>query len=119
MSSPKPEIYIFAGPNGAGKSSYLAKQVPFGTVIFDPDKIAQKLAEEKGLSPKEVQEAVYNDNTINFDAMRKLTRLMKDALKDGQSFATETALNHSKTYKDLIEKAHENGYKVHLWYLKN
>jgi predicted ABC-type ATPase len=117
MSSQKPEIYIFAGPNGSGKSSYLSKQVPFGTIILDPDKIARQLAEARGLSPEEVQEAVYNDNSIKLRAMRELTRLMKDALEDGQSFATETALNNSRTYKDLIMKAHDNGYKVHLWYV--
>jgi predicted ABC-type ATPase len=110
-------MYLFAGPNGSGKSSYLSKQLPKGTIIYDPDKIARDVAIEKGFSPNEVQRAVYNSEIIKLGAMRKLEAEIRNALNRGISFATETVLNKSKAYKNFLENAREKGYKIHLWYV--
>lgn len=115
MTLNRRELFIFAGPNGSGKSSFLSAQLPGGIIFLNPDIVSRNMAESKGLSPEEVQRTVYQGGH-SLAALKRVRQIMGSYLRQGISFAIETALNN-ESYKNVMRQAQGNGYRVHLWFV--
>ena len=93
-------LYIVAGCNGAGKSTafrnLLSKQLDNPTFV-NADDIARELCPE-------------NVESVAFAAGRIMLTQVDELLKEDESFCIET------TYVNLIDNAHNNGFKVALFY---
>ena len=103
MMSKLPKLYIIAGCNGAGKTTASFTILPevLGCKEFiNADEIA------KGLSP-------FQPESVAVQAGRIMLARMDELLQKGETFAFETTLA-TKSYKQKIEWAQANGYKVTL-----
>lgn len=101
--SNKKQLYIIAGCNGAGKTTASFTILPevLGCKEFiNADEIA------KGLSP-------FQPESVAMQAGRIMLARMDELLQKGETFAFETTLA-TKSYKQKIEWAQANGYKVTL-----
>ena len=99
-------LYIIAGPNGAGKTtaSYTILPEMFEIKEFvNADEIA------KGISP-------FNPDEVAFTAGRVMLNRIDELLNANISCAFETTLS-TRSYKGLVNKAQEKGYKVILLFL--
>lgn len=99
------QLYIIAGCNGAGKTtaSYTVLPEILGCQEFvNADEIA------RGLSP-------FNPETVMVQAGRLLVKRVDELLAQGATFAIETTLS-PRTYRTLIIKAQEMGYRCSLLY---
>ena len=98
-------LYIISGPNGAGKTtasySVLPKILQCKEFV-NADEIA------RGLSP-------FNPESVAIEAGRLMLSRIKELLSRNESFSIETTLA-TRSYFRLIEKAHQQGYKVTLLY---
>lgn len=102
----KPNLYIIAGCNGAGKTTASFTILPemLGCTNFvNADEIA------RGLSP-------LNPEAVAIQAGRLMLRRIEDLLNAGEDFAIETTLA-TRSYTNLISRAHKIGYKVYLLFL--
>ena len=104
------QLYIIAGCNGAGKTTASFTILPevLGCKEFiNADEIA------KGLSP-------FQPESVAMQAGRIMLARMDELLQKGETFAFETTLA-TKSYKQKIEWAQANGYKVTLlfFWLRN
>ena len=115
MVSKQPELFIFAGPNGSGKSSFLSGLIPNDVDFINPDEISLEIAISKGLAPDEAQNAVYQTGH-SITALRMVRKIMLEKLKQGVSFAIETALNNIG-YKNIIKEALKKEYRINLWFV--
>ena len=98
-----PNLYIIAGPNGAGKTtaSYTLLPEMLGCANFvNADEIA------RGLSP-------FSPETVDVQAARIMLARIEELLAQKVDFAIETTLA-TRSYVQLIKRAHAIGYKVHL-----
>lgn len=98
-------LYIISGCNGAGKTTASSTILPeiLGCIDFvNADEIA------KGLSPFLPESASIEAGRLMLDRIHKL-------FSKGQDFAFETTLA-SKSYRNFIIRAKENGYYVKLIY---
>jgi Uncharacterized protein conserved in bacteria len=98
-------LYIISGCNGAGKTtaSYTVLPVTLQCTEFvNADEIA------KGLSP-------FNPESEKIAAGRLMMSRIKKLIGMNGDFAIETTLA-TKTYRKLIQNAHEIGYNVNLLY---
>ncbi len=98
-------LYIIAGCNGAGKTTAsftILVDILNCKEFVNADEIA------KGLSP-------FQPETVSFEAGRIMLSRIEDLLNKGISFSFETTLS-TKSYKNLVLKAQEKGYKVTLLY---
>ena len=98
-------LYIISGCNGAGKTtaSYtILPEILECKEFVNADEIA------KGLSP-------FQPETVSFQAGRIMLEKINFLLEQGKDFAFETTLA-TKSYKNFVEKAQRNGYKVVLLY---
>lgn len=96
-------LYIIAGCNGAGKTTASLTMLPEiwkCREFVNADEIA------KGLSP-------YNPEGVAIEAGRLMLKRIDYLLVGEESFSIETTLS-TKSYKGLIERAHERGFKVQL-----
>ena len=96
-------LYIIAGCNGAGKTTASNTILPKSLLVkefVNADEIA------KGLSP-------FNPESVAIEAGRLMLKRIDDLLEAGESFSIETTLA-TKSYVNLVRKAHERGYIVHL-----
>lgn len=96
-------LYIIAGCNGAGKTtaSYtVLPEVWQCREFVNADEIA------RGLSP-------FNPESVAIEAGRLMLRRIDELLKAEETFSIETTLS-TKSYQNLIERAHTNGYQVKL-----
>lgn len=96
-------LYIIAGCNGAGKTTASKTILPKSLLVkefVNADEIA------KGLSP-------FNPEGVAIEAGRLMLRRIDDLLEMGESFSIETTLA-TKSYINLVRKAREKGYVVHL-----
>ena len=98
-------LYIVAGCNGAGKSTafrnLLSKQLD-NPVFINADDIARDMCPE-------------NVESVAFAAGRIMLTQVDEQLKKDESFCIETTLS-TKSYTNLVNKAHNNGFKVALFY---
>ena len=98
-----PSLYIIAGPNGAGKTtaSYtLLPEILHCYNFVNADEIAH------GLSP-------FSPNTVDVQAARIMLMRIEELLAQKVDFAIETTLA-TRSYVQLVKRAHIIGYKVHL-----
>ena len=101
--SNKKQLYIIAGCNGAGKTTAsftILPEVLDCKEFINADEIA------KGLSP-------FQPESVAMQAGRIMLARMDELLQKGETFAFETTLA-TKSYKQKIEWAQANGYKVTL-----
>jgi len=98
-------LYIIAGCNGAGKTT-ASFTILVDTLDCKEFVNADEIA--KGLSP-------FQPENVSLEAGRIMLNRINDLLKKGVSFSFETTLS-TKSYKGLILKAKEQGYKVTLLY---
>ena len=97
------QLYIIAGCNGAGKTTAsftILPEVLNCKEFINADEIA------KGLSP-------FQPESVAMQAGRIMLARMDELLQKGETFAFETTLA-TKSYKQKIEWAQANGYKVTL-----
>lgn len=96
-------LYIIAGCNGAGKTTASKTILPKSLLVkefVNADEIA------KGLSP-------FNPEGVAIEAGRLMLKRIDELLELGESFSIETTLA-TKSYVNLVRKAQEKGYMVHL-----
>lgn len=96
-------LYIICGPNGAGKTTASYSVLPkilHCKEFVNADEIA------RGLSP-------FNPENVAIEAGRIMLNRIKELLSRNKSFSIETTLA-TRSYCRLIEKAHQQGYKVTL-----
>lgn len=96
-------LYIIAGCNGAGKTTASRTILPKSLLVkefVNADEIA------KGLSP-------FNPEGVAIEAGRLMLKRIDALLESGESFSIETTLA-TKSYINLVRRAHDKGYKVHL-----
>ena len=96
-------LYIISGCNGAGKTtaSYtVLPEILNCREFVNADEIA------KGLSP-------FNPESVAIEAGRLMLRRIEELLNRNESFSIETTL-YTKSYINLVRKAQEKGYHVHL-----
>lgn len=103
-------LYIIAGCNGAGKTTASFSILP---EILDCKEFVNADEIAKGLSP-------FQPEKVAFEAGRIMLNRIDDLFKNNENFAFETTLA-TKTYKQKILKAKENGYFTTLlfFWLKN
>ena len=97
------ELYIIAGCNGAGKttaSMTILPEVLKCREFVNADEIA------KGISP-------FKPEEVAIEAGRIMLQRIDYLLRSGISFAIETTLA-TKSYRNLILRAQDNGYTVIL-----
>ncbi|MDE5902128.1 MAG: zeta toxin family protein [Muribaculaceae bacterium] len=97
------ELYIIAGCNGAGKTTACMTILPDVLncrEFVNADEIA------KGISP-------FNPEEVAIEAGRIMLQRIDFLIENGISFAIETTLA-TKSYKNLIARAHKEGYSVIL-----
>jgi len=98
-------MYMIAGCNGAGKTTafknYLAEK--FGNPEFaNADEIAREMCPS-------------NPRSVDLEAAKRTLTKVNQLLEGVQSFCVETTLA-AKSYRPKIQKAHENGFKVALFF---
>ena len=96
-------IYIIAGCNGAGKTTASFTILP---EILDCKEFVNADEIAKGLSP-------FQPETVAFEAGRIMLERVEVLLKSNENFAFETTLS-TKSYKQKLITAKENGFKVKL-----
>ena len=98
-------LYIIAGCNGAGKTTASMTILPKVLLVrefVNADEIA------KGLSP-------FNPEGVAIEAGRLMLERIDCLIKRGESFSIETTLA-TRSYINLVRRAHTEGYQVHLIY---
>ena len=96
-------LYIIAGCNGAGKTTVSNTILPKSLLVkefVNADEIA------KGLSP-------FNPEGVAIEAGRLMLKRIEELLNAEESFSIETTLA-TKSYVNLVKRAHEKGYVVHV-----
>ena len=96
-------LYIIAGCNGAGKTTASKTLLPKSLLVkefVNADEIA------KGLSP-------FNPEGVAIEAGRLMLHRIDELLAMNESFSIETTLA-TRSYVNLVHRAHEKGYQVHL-----
>lgn len=96
-------LYIIAGCNGAGKTTASNTILPKSLLVkefVNADEIA------KGLSP-------FNSEGVAIEAGRLMLKRIDELLTLGESFSIETTLA-TKSYINLVRRAHDAGYIVHV-----
>ena len=98
-------LYIIAGCNGAGKTTASMTILPKALLVrefVNADEIA------KGLSP-------FNPEGVAIEAGRLMLERIDCLIRRGESFSIETTLA-TRSYINLVRRAHTEGYQVHLIY---
>ena len=98
-------LYIIAGCNGAGKTTASNTILP-KTLLVKEFVNADEIA--RGLSP-------FNADNVGIEAGRLMIKRINELLEANETFSVETTLS-SRSYVNLIRRAHAKGYKVHLLY---
>lgn len=96
-------LYIIAGCNGAGKTTASVTILPKSLLVkefVNADEIA------RGLSP-------FNPEGMAIEAGRLMLKRIDELLEAEESFSIETTLA-TKSYVNLVRRAHAKGYLVHL-----
>lgn len=96
-------LYIISGCNGAGKTTASFTVLPDILQCWEfvnADEIA------KGLSP-------FNPENVAIEAGRLMLQRINELLEHNKTFSIETTLA-TKSYINLVRRAHCKGYRVHL-----
>lgn len=99
----KKNLYIISGCNGAGKTTAsftILPEILNCKEFVNADEIA------KGLSP-------FQPEKVAIEAGRLMLKRINELLVQGKTFAFETTLS-TKSYKNVVKIAQENGYDVIL-----
>ena len=96
-------LYIIAGCNGAGKTTASYSVLPD---LLDCKEFVNADEIAKGLSP-------FNPESVAIEAGKLMLQRIDILLSQAKTFAIETTLA-TRTYANLIKKAHNLGYKVVL-----
>ena len=99
------KLFIISGCNGAGKTTAAITLLPTmfeRTEFVNADNIARKLNPS---SPEDVA----------IEAGRMMLARIDELINEGKSFTLETTLS-TRFYKQLFQRAHDNGYVVILLY---
>ena len=96
-------IYIISGCNGAGKTTASMTILP---EFLDCQEFVNADMIASGLSP-------FQPENVAFEAGRIMLERIDFLMKTNQSFAIETTLA-TKSYKNKLLKAIENGYQIKL-----
>ncbi len=99
-------LYILSGCNGAGKTTASYTILP---EILDCKEFVNADEIAKGLSP-------FNPESVAIEAGRLMLERIQLLLDKGANFSIETTLA-TRSYKRLVEQAHEKGYRVTLIYI--
>lgn len=115
MKQEKPVLVVFAGPNGSGKSSITneAFQVAAMPSIYIN---ADDMTKEKLGGRDRAQLGQAQLDHVNVEAANEADRQRQEAMRAGQSFATETVMS-TPAKIELMREAKANGYHVHLIYV--
>jgi predicted ABC-type ATPase len=97
------KLYVIAGCNGAGKTTASFTILP---EILDCKEFVNADEIAKGLSP-------FQPETVSFEAGRIMLNRINELFHENESFAFETTLS-TKSYRNKIVEAKENGYRVTL-----
>jgi predicted ABC-type ATPase len=100
-----PVLYVIAGPNGIGKTTSSFDLVPAGIPVINSDEIAKELR-LSGRASVNTQE--YSN--------REAIQLMETHRRRQLSFAIETNLADTETWKFLLE-VQKTGYILYVKYL--
>ena len=98
-------LYIIAECNGAGKTTASMTILPKALLVrefVNADEIA------KGLSP-------FNPEGVAIEAGRLMLERIDCLINRGEPFSIETTLA-TRSYINLVRRAHSEGYQVHLIY---
>jgi predicted ABC-type ATPase len=99
--SPSPDLYLVAGPNGAGKTTFYERVLAATDLDFiNADQIAALR-----WPGDEVARA--------YDGAAEAAALRERYIADRRSFITESVFSH-RSKVDLVTRAAEAGYRVHL-----
>lgn len=96
-------LYIIAGCNGAGKTTASMLLLP---EILDCQEFVNADEIAKGISPFHPEEVAIQAGKLMLERINVL-------VEGEKSFAIETTLS-TKSYKLLVDKAHQKGFKVQL-----
>lgn len=96
-------LYIISGCNGAGKTTASYTVLP---EILDCNEFVNADEIAKGLSP-------FNPQSVVIEAGRLMLERIDNLLEKNVSFSIETTLA-TKSYVNLIRRAHAKGYSVKL-----
>jgi predicted ABC-type ATPase len=96
-------LYIIAGSNGAGKTTASFTVLP---EILECKEFVNADEIAKGLSP-------FQPEKVAFEAGRIMLNRIDELIKKEENFAFETTLS-TKTYKQKIQFAKQNGYNTTL-----
>ncbi len=96
-------LYIIAGCNGAGKTTASMLILPG---ILDCQEFVNADEIAKGISPFHPEEVAIQAGKLMLERINVL-------VEGEKSFAIETTLS-TKSYKLLVDKAHQKGFKVQL-----
>ncbi|MGJ1433071.1 zeta toxin family protein [Sphingobacterium spiritivorum] len=96
-------LFIIAGCNGAGKTTASFTILP---EILDCKEFVNADEIAKGISP-------FQPEKVSFEAGRIMLNRINDLLCSNENFAFETTLS-TRSYKNKIAEAKENGYRVTL-----
>jgi len=99
----KKNLYVIAGCNGAGKTTASFTILP---EILDCKEFVNADEIARGISP-------FQPESVSFEAGRIMLKRIDDLLKENINFAFETTLA-TKSYKQLINEAKEQGYQTTL-----
>ena len=98
-------LYIISGCNGAGKTSASVTILPD---ILKCKEFVNADAIAKGISP-------FNPESVAVEAGRLMLQRIDFLLNGDESFAIETTLA-TRSYSNLVRRAHQNGFSVQLLY---
>ncbi|MEL7003268.1 MAG: zeta toxin family protein [Bacteroidota bacterium] len=96
-------LFIISGCNGAGKTTASYTILP---EILNCDEFVNADEIARGISP-------FNPGAAFIQAGRLMLNRINELISNGKDFAFETTLS-TKSYKNLVRKAHDEGYKVTL-----
>lgn len=98
-------LYIISGCNGAGKTTASYSVLP---KLLDCKQFVNADEIAKGLSP-------FCPESVVIQAGKLMLLRIEELLADDITFSIETTLA-TRSYSELVKRAHEKGYKVTLLY---
>lgn len=98
-------LYIISGCNGAGKTTASYSVLP---TLLDCKQFVNADEIAKGLSP-------FCPESVAIQAGKLMLLRIEELLTADETFSIETTLA-TRSYSELVKRAHEKGYKVTLLY---